>query len=277
MYNRVTDNSEQDIISLVNLQHDCYRGKCDTSGTQHLHQEREITTRTRTIVHHSDQTHFILNTQSLHNYKYIMDAIPIPLRGSSFHVADPTGLRNQAASILRDKKHQQVEARKALSMAVVMGRVEAPSGLVNVQPVDEDSALRSEEARNGVPVGGSRHDAPLDSLEEECGAAPLEHLHGSVEAGALLAHHEAANSVPHERHQDAGYNTPLHGRHDEASMHVNFNTGPPPDGPMLQHVNIAEPVPHSHFPSGHPVFLQPSAGTSSQAQASTAAAVPTTL
>lgn len=129
---------QQDIISLVNLQHNCHRGKCDTTGTQALRQEREATTRSRAVVSHSDQTHFIVNTQSLHNYQHIFNAIPISLRGSSFNIIDPIGLRNQAAAILRDKKQQQVEARKVLSMAAVMGRDAAPSGSANAIPGDEE-------------------------------------------------------------------------------------------------------------------------------------------
>lgn len=111
------------------MQHDCHRGGCDTSALQPLYQDREITTQSRVIVHHQDQTNFVINTQSLHNYRHIPRAIPIHLHGSSFHVADPVGLRNQAASILRDKKQQQNEARKAILMALAMGRAEAPASL----------------------------------------------------------------------------------------------------------------------------------------------------
>lgn len=199
-----------------------------------------------------------------------MRAIPIPLRGSSFQVADPTGLRNEAASILRDKKQQQVEARKALSMAVVMGRAEAPSGVINTRPVDEDPIPRNAEplepcadTRNSAPEEGSRHEELLVLHEDARSRAPVGDSHSDA---ALQSPHSntlfdraADSGAPHE--------------HCDEALCVESN----PNRPVPQHSNIVEPSPHSHFPLGHPVFLQQSVGTSSQAQASTTTAVPTTL
>ncbi|KAH9984740.1 hypothetical protein BJV74DRAFT_797145 [Russula compacta] len=67
----------QDIISAVNLQHNCHYGACGTTGTQALYEE---------FVKHTDSEHYIVNTTSLHNYAHIASALPSHLQTSSFHV-----------------------------------------------------------------------------------------------------------------------------------------------------------------------------------------------
>ncbi|KAF8593559.1 hypothetical protein BDV93DRAFT_420643, partial [Ceratobasidium sp. AG-I] len=60
-----------DLVCEVNLQHDCYHSGCKSDRLAPILEEREATSRTRAQVSHSNTTHFILNTQSLHNYEYI--------------------------------------------------------------------------------------------------------------------------------------------------------------------------------------------------------------
>lgn len=243
-------------MSSVNLQHDCHRGQCDTSGTQILHQEREATTRHRNIVKHADNIHFIVNTHSLHNYRYIARAIPLHLRGTSFKVADPVGLRKQAASLLRDKKQQQTEARKANSMAIAMGRAQAPSGVPDITPGDEDIALASgtRAEANGAPFE-PHMEAPNDDTR-------LQHLPSDT----LPDHHL-------ELREEVGNNSSAHSfvplgiSHDRTAE----------SQPAPEHTDIAEHPPQAYFPSGHPIFLQPSANANAPAQANLATAIPTTL
>ncbi|KII83512.1 hypothetical protein PLICRDRAFT_85999, partial [Plicaturopsis crispa FD-325 SS-3] len=60
----------------VNLQHDCCRGRCQPTRQQPLRQEREVTTRTHTVIAHADTVHYVVNVNSLHNYQLIRNAIP---------------------------------------------------------------------------------------------------------------------------------------------------------------------------------------------------------
>ncbi|KAF8172341.1 hypothetical protein K438DRAFT_1448186, partial [Mycena galopus ATCC 62051] len=71
-----------DLESAVNLQHDCYRGKCGPHGTSPIIQEREKTTKTKSIIRHTDDNYFIINTTSLHNYRQISRATLASLRHS---------------------------------------------------------------------------------------------------------------------------------------------------------------------------------------------------
>lgn len=213
----------------MNLQHDCHRGECDTSGSQYLHQEREVTARSRTIVRHRDQTHFIINTQSLHNYCHIARAIPSHLHGTSFNIPDPVGLRNQAASLLRDKKQQQIEARKAISMASVMGRAEAPSNLAN-----------------------ARHGADSQEAPSEPSIQTVTHDYEPV---LRLPQAEEATPSKHTTMQNVANN----------------------NEPVPQLSRVEEAPLQSHFPSGVPVFFQPSTSASGHVQGAMLTAIPITL
>jgi hypothetical protein len=77
-------------------------------------QEREMTTRTRKVTKHSDEVHFIVNINSLHNYETITAALPPHLHKSSFCINDTAHLRKTASAQVRDKKHQQMEEKKKL-------------------------------------------------------------------------------------------------------------------------------------------------------------------
>jgi hypothetical protein len=61
----------------------------------------------------------------------VASALPHNLQQSSFHVADPAQLHIEAAALLHDKKQQQVEARKPISVAKVMGHTKAPNQLAD--------------------------------------------------------------------------------------------------------------------------------------------------
>lgn len=93
----------QDVECGVNLQHDCYAGKCGPHNSVSILQEREVTTITRARIRHTDDSRFILNTTALHNYRQIASAIPPSIPAHSFTVPDQCALRASAAAQIRDK------------------------------------------------------------------------------------------------------------------------------------------------------------------------------
>ncbi|KAJ6632423.1 hypothetical protein B0H10DRAFT_1938045 [Mycena sp. CBHHK59/15] len=99
----------EDIESTVNLQHDCYQGKCGPNGLSPIMQEHEKTSKTRSVILHTDDCCFIINTSSLHNYHQISAATPSSLRSHSFGVGDHTSLRAAAAVQIREKITDQEE------------------------------------------------------------------------------------------------------------------------------------------------------------------------
>ena len=113
----------QDIVAAVNLQHDCERGKCKSDGKEVIREEREATTRTRQVVMHTDDTNYLVNINSLHNYKTIAAALPANLRKSSFRIEDTPALHASASAQVREKKRQQTEEKKQLLMAKASNRL----------------------------------------------------------------------------------------------------------------------------------------------------------
>ncbi|KAJ8591249.1 hypothetical protein M405DRAFT_717325, partial [Rhizopogon salebrosus TDB-379] len=69
----------QDLLSAVNLQHDCASSGCNESVLVNIRQERTETTKTKTSIVHKDTGRFVLNAHSLHNYSFISQVIPNPL------------------------------------------------------------------------------------------------------------------------------------------------------------------------------------------------------
>jgi hypothetical protein len=112
----------QDIVAAVNFQHDCERGKCKSDGAEVIREEREATTRTRQVVTHSDDTHYLVNVNALHNYKTIAAALPPNLRKSSFKIDDIPALYANASAQVREKKRQQTEEKKQLLIAKASNR-----------------------------------------------------------------------------------------------------------------------------------------------------------
>lgn len=109
-------------MAVVNVQHDCHKGKCEAVGSRPIIIERDITTCVQRIVCHTDDTHFIVNTSSLHNYRLLLRltaSLPPP---ATFTVADRKLHHNTASAIVRDKKHQKSEARRLLQQATIMGQ-----------------------------------------------------------------------------------------------------------------------------------------------------------
>lgn len=112
----------QDIVAAVNLQHDCERGKCKLDGKAVIREEREATTRTRQVITHADDTHYLVNINSLHNYKTIAAALPAHLRQSAFRIEDTPALRSNASAQVREKRRQQTEEKKQLLIAKASNR-----------------------------------------------------------------------------------------------------------------------------------------------------------
>ncbi|KAI0369657.1 hypothetical protein BV20DRAFT_945672 [Pilatotrama ljubarskyi] len=106
---------DQDIICAVNVQHDCTRGLCISSNTEHVRQEREVTLRTRTTITHTDKTHFVLNMHGLHNHSLIRSCLPAALLSPKtyFPANERMALHRTAAESLRDTKLQKKLAKEA--------------------------------------------------------------------------------------------------------------------------------------------------------------------
>ncbi|EJF55583.1 hypothetical protein DICSQDRAFT_17584, partial [Dichomitus squalens LYAD-421 SS1] len=93
-----------DLICVINVQHDCWRAKCSSDGKRTVRQEREDTSRSRPVVSHANSELYIVNTQALHNQRWIRVALPTHLKPSPNSVTDRASLHRHAAASLRDTK-----------------------------------------------------------------------------------------------------------------------------------------------------------------------------
>jgi len=108
---------------VLNIQHDCPGFGCDTSGVKTIIQERCKTTRTKSVVSHKEDTHFLLNTSSLHNYHEIELFLSPSYPPRRIFVENHEEVRRLMATSLRDKRRQDQEAKEALERDLALGRV----------------------------------------------------------------------------------------------------------------------------------------------------------
>ncbi|KAJ6621770.1 hypothetical protein B0H10DRAFT_1945050 [Mycena sp. CBHHK59/15] len=122
---------EGDIESSVNLQHNCYSGKCGPHNSASVLQEREATTITRARIKHTDDQ--------------ICAAVPTSLRPQSFTVADQDALRIAAAAQIHEKNSDDGFDDPVCPVAEILGQEhggespimdlhEIPDGEMDVQP-----------------------------------------------------------------------------------------------------------------------------------------------
>ncbi|KAG1863736.1 hypothetical protein F4604DRAFT_1929149 [Suillus subluteus] len=95
-----------DILSAVNVQHDCASSSCDEFVSVNTRQERTETTKMKTSLIHKNTGRFVLNAHSLHNYALISQVIPHPLRMAMNLPYFPNSreVRLKAARAVRAKK-----------------------------------------------------------------------------------------------------------------------------------------------------------------------------
>ncbi|KAG1873405.1 hypothetical protein C8R48DRAFT_594331, partial [Suillus tomentosus] len=96
--------SPQDIICIVNLQHDCVKARCTDVGQRRVLQERTETARTRPVIQHKPSPFYLLNTYSIHNYAQIQSVIPQSIRETPLRVTNVAEVRLAAARQIQEKK-----------------------------------------------------------------------------------------------------------------------------------------------------------------------------
>lgn len=109
----------------VNVQHDCATSLCTVSSESRIQQERTTTTRKQMVVTHSPASRYILNTNSIHNYRHVLPLVPHELCRPDSMVSNPDEVRRQASNHIREKAK------------AVAGNTSAPSSF-NPAPAPND-------------------------------------------------------------------------------------------------------------------------------------------
>ncbi|KAF7965722.1 hypothetical protein HWV62_42165 [Athelia sp. TMB] len=197
-----------DIICAVNLQHDCSRGQCAAAKTKDVYQEREKITQQKLQIAHSDTIHYILNTQSLHNYRALSELVPHHLQGHRYHVPDEAQLRRQAAEGIRKRQKNQVQAQEDLLISQISDRAEGGTEFAQGSGTDLLDSLQTDgdlvNVLQGILERGGIGRSDADSAMSE---AALGNMETAAESGQertdsqrLASQHEnpppAAQTMP---------------------------------------------------------------------------------
>ncbi|KAJ7487204.1 ASST-domain-containing protein [Mycena galericulata] len=102
---------------ICSVQHDCRHGECQPSIIGKERQEREDTTRDRSLVSHRDDDHFVLNMAGIHNFMELRRALPMSLTILKPLHTDRTAFHKEistrAQSLGMQKRKQTAERRRA--------------------------------------------------------------------------------------------------------------------------------------------------------------------
>ncbi|KAG9092786.1 hypothetical protein FRC06_011798 [Ceratobasidium sp. 370] len=128
-----------DLICAVNLQHDCVRSSCNEVEQMSVMREREVSAHQKCFVKHKDSAHFVLNTQALHNNKYIVAALPSELQKRAYTVGDAQAHMASAALSLRNTHDKKTAARKAATKRVKEEAALAALNAANAGVEDENN------------------------------------------------------------------------------------------------------------------------------------------
>lgn len=191
-----SDATKQGVLCTVNLQHDCVNGKCDDFEEIPVTQERETTLRTRKVVLHKEYPHFVVNTNSLHNYRLIREVVPSDLQIPRPITSDVPALRSAAALSLQTKKKEQKdlqqakkdfkEAAKNAGVQDVGHGVAKTAGVPDAgvdNEADDDAGVESEDGADDLGLEGA------DQSQIEGAGGP------QIDVGDLSAAVEAAVGV----------------------------------------------------------------------------------
>ncbi|KAG8774581.1 hypothetical protein FRC12_001905 [Ceratobasidium sp. 428] len=154
----------QDLVCTVNLQHDCHQGQCQNDKLIPTYEEREITALKRHLVLHSNSTHFVLNTSSLHNYKNIQRVLPLNIRTRApSSTYNRLSLRQHAAERIRSENKEK-SAEKAKKAGEAAERAAAIAGSSKTRDVDQSQGTASATpATMSKQKGKSRAYGPEDT------------------------------------------------------------------------------------------------------------------
>ena len=107
----------QDILFIVNVQHNCRDSRCEPSGRRRQRQECQETTIEIPFVEHTDDTHYILNMHALHNSALLRKALPRELTRPLPYLTDCTEQHQRMAASLRsahdDRRKKEAQTRAA--------------------------------------------------------------------------------------------------------------------------------------------------------------------
>ncbi|KAF7293432.1 FAD-binding-3 domain-containing protein [Mycena indigotica] len=145
---------------MCSVQHDCRRGRCSPVVSGRERQEREETTREKSLIQHGDDDFFVLNLSSLHNFVHLRRILPRSLTTLKPIYPDRDLFHNEMAAKaqqLRLTNREKTAQRRRVKAAEKKRRA-----VVAVTEADEEVVA----AEMGQPVEGEELESDLVDPDE---------------------------------------------------------------------------------------------------------------
>jgi hypothetical protein len=136
-------NFFQDVLFIVNVQHNCYDMKCTPSGRRFRQQERMDSKIEEHYIEHNDDHHFLLNTHALHNAAILRKMLPRHLTAPVSFITNRRERHDALAAALRETQ----DVKRARDKANREARKATRSS--KEQPDESRAALNSKPSESG--------------------------------------------------------------------------------------------------------------------------------
>lgn len=153
----------QSIVCIINVQHNCYDGRCAATGRRYARQERVLTEIEELYIEHTDDTRYLINTHALHNAAIVRKILPRNLTAPVPYLnpAQRESEHHKMAAILRaaqDKRRTKeaaarrerrdaAAAAKSTTAGVVPTAVEEAIDRASGHGVEEQPASQNQPGR----------------------------------------------------------------------------------------------------------------------------------
>nr|GAT45996.1 predicted protein [Mycena chlorophos] len=173
---------------LCSVQHDCRRGRCKPVVAGRERQEREETTREKSLIQHTDEEHFVLNLGGLHNFMELRRILPAsftelkPLHKDRQRFHDETAAKAQQLRMTNREKAAEKRRAKAAEKKR-QAEVAAAEADAEVEAAEQGAGeeifdlVDPDEVPEPVPDGGSddeEEEPPFVDDEEDTDYVPVQ-------------------------------------------------------------------------------------------------------
>ncbi|KAJ7351946.1 hypothetical protein DFH08DRAFT_913107 [Mycena albidolilacea] len=147
---------------VISVQHDCRKGDCQPTIVRKEYQECEETNRNISLIHHSNNDHFIVNMSALHNSVKLRRALPRSFTQVKLLVADCVAfykIVSEKARVLQTKGPEanaaakKREAELAAEAQVVAAAAEAAAAAAEVAAAVGKDLDKSEHKQDPLVLG----------------------------------------------------------------------------------------------------------------------------
>jgi hypothetical protein len=154
---------------VIFVQHDCRIGHCQPAVVGKERQEREDTSRDKSLIKHMDDDHFLINMGALHNFTKLCRVLPRELTGSNH--CSPTALnstKRSRAKLGRDARRKKTAAKRRQNAEAKRQEAEDAERVAEeAEQAARDRRNLEDDADESDPDNGEKEDSDGPESEDE--------------------------------------------------------------------------------------------------------------